>query len=280
MSEPYAVARGSSSRPAEKPLLRRANLPAITLPFWLLTILTAGLGQAVADWLIGTGNGLPGLGLGGALGIEAGLFVLALALQLTVRRYVPAVYWLAVIGVSIFGTLIPDVMHFAIGIPSWALPPIYGLILAIAFSFWYRADRSLSVNTLRTRRRESTYWVAVLFIFALGTSLVDLVTLQWHVGSLAAAIGFAVAMVAVGALYTRIRRAAVPLFWLAYVIARPLAGSLSDWLIHDEGVQARTVTLVGSILAVVTIGSSTVTYRRGNKQQSCITLRDRCHSRT
>ncbi|MEC3978018.1 hypothetical protein [Amycolatopsis sp. H20-H5] len=232
----------------------------------MLTVLAAGLGQAVADWLIDTGDGLPGLGLGGALGIEAGLFVLALTLQFAMRRYVPAVYWLAVLGVSIFGTLLPDVMHFAIGIPSSALPLIYALVLAMTFSFWYHAERSLSINTIRIRRRESTYWVTVLLIFALGTSVVDLVTLQWHVGSLAATMGFIVAMLAVGALHARIRGAAVLLFWSAYVIARPLAGSLSDWLIHDEGVKASTVTLVGIVLAVMIIGSSTVAYRRASRR--------------
>jgi len=153
MNKSYLAPRVASSRSVAGTPVRVGKLPPITPLFWVLTVLAAGMGQAVADWLIGTGDGLPGLGLGGALGIEAGLFVLALALEFAVRFYVPPVYWLAVIGVSVFGTLVPDVMHFAIGIPSWALPPIYALVLAVNFWFRYRAERSLSINTIPTRRR-------------------------------------------------------------------------------------------------------------------------------
>jgi len=266
MNSSHLAQSVASSRSVAGTPVRVGKLPPITPLFWVLTVLAAGMGQAVADWLIGTGDGLPGLGLGGALGIEAGLFVLALALEFAVRFYVPPVYWLAVIGVSVFGTLVPDVMHFAIGIPSWALPPIYALVLAVNFWFWYRAERSLSINTIPTRRREVSYWVTVLLIFALGTSFVDLVTLEWHVGSLAAAIGFFVVILAIGSLFTRFRGAVVPLFWSAYVISRPLAGSLSDWLIHDVGLGAGTVTLAGSVLIVVLVGSSMVAHCRTSRQ--------------
>ena len=262
MSTSDRAVRGVSPRAGSDTSAPGGKLPEITALFWVVTVLIAGLGQAAADWLIGTGDGLPGLGLYGALGVEAGLFVLALALQLAVRRYIPPVYWLAVLGVAVFGTLVADVMHFLIGIPSWALPPIFALVLAVNFVLGYRAEHSLSIHTIRTRRREISYWVAVLFIFALGTALVDLVTLEWHVSALLAAVIFLALILMVGALFTRFRAAAVLLFWVAYVLTRPLAGALSDWLADDVGLGAGTVTLAAGVLAAVLVGYMTIAHQR------------------
>ncbi len=261
MSTSDLAVRGVSSSPGsdEAP---GGKLPEITALFWVVTVLIAGLGQATADWLIGTGDGLPGLGLYGALGIEVGLFVVALALQLAMRRYIPPVYWLAVFGVAVFGTLVADVMHFLIGIPSWALPPIFAVVLAVNFLVAYLTEHSLSIQTIRTRRREISYWVAALFIFALGTAVVDLATLEWHVSTLLAAVIFLVLILLVGALFTRFRAAAVLLFWVAYVLTRPLAGALSDWLVDDLGLGAGTVTLATGVLAVVVVGYLTVAHQR------------------
>jgi uncharacterized membrane-anchored protein len=265
MSTFHPGARGTSSRSLTDPPVRLDKVPQINLLFWGITALTAGMGQAASDWLIGTGNGLPGLGLGGALGIEAGLFAIALALQFTVHRYVPPVYWLAVIAVSVFGTVVADVMHFLIGIPLWASPSICALVLAVNFLLWYRAERSLSIHSIRTRRREVSYWVTVLFIFALGTSVVDLMTMVWNVGRLASGVIFLVLILVAAGLSIRFRRATVLLLWPAYIITRPMSGSFSDWLIDGLGLGAGTVTLAASVLIAVLVGYSTVADRTSRR---------------
>lgn len=236
---------------------RPGRFPQITPLFWVLTVLAAGTGQAASDWLVGTGSGLPGIGLGGAVGIEVGLFALGLVLRFVVRRHVAAVYWFAVVGAGVFGTLVPDVAHFAIGIPSWVLPPVFAAVLAVDLLLWFRAERSLSIRTIRTRRREVPYWVAVLVAFALGTSVVDLVTLDWHVGLLTAAVVSLVLLVGPATLSTRSGGVPALPFWTAYLLTRPLGGSLSDWLVDGLGLGAGTVTFAGGVLVVVAVAAST-----------------------
>ncbi len=264
MSTSNPGTKGADSRPVINPPERLGKMPQITVLFWVITILTAGMGQAIFDWLIVRGIADPGMVVV-ILGSELALFLITLALQLAVRRFVAPVYWLAVIGVSVFGTLLADVAHFLIGLPLWATPILFALVVAIVFLFWYRAERTLSIHSIRTRRREASYWVTVLFIFALGTSIVDLVTTVWNISGLASGVVFLVLFLAAASQSLRLQRATVFLFWASYLLTRPASGSFSDWLTNELGLGAGLVALVASVLIVVLVGYLTVTDRRNGK---------------
>lgn len=244
-----------------------SKVPEITLLFWVIKILTTGMGEAASDWLLNRGEGLPGLGVLGALVIDAVLIVVAFVLQFSARRYIPAVYWLAVAAVGIVGTVVADIMHFFIGVPLWATTSLYGGVLAVNFLLWHRLEKTVSIHSITTRRREVFYWVAVFFTFALGTAVGDLTASVWHLGFLASGILFLV-LIAIPALaYLRFKTAAVFWFWFAYMITRPLGASFADWfmVVPDEGgldYGAGPVTLVSTILIVALVGYVTATYRR------------------
>ena len=139
------------------------KVPQITVLFWVIKILSTGMGESASDWALRRGQGLPGIGIAGTLGLDALIFVVALVLQFSRRRYVPPVYWFAVVGVSIFGTVAADVVHFIMGVPLWATTAAYAGALALDFGLWYRLENTLSIHSINTRRRETFYWIAVFF---------------------------------------------------------------------------------------------------------------------
>lgn len=145
------------------------KVPEITALFWVIKILTTGMGESASDWLLNRAEGLPGLGLVGALVIDITIFVVALTLRFIVRRHVPAVYWFAAAAVAIFGTVAADVVHFLVGVPLWLTTTAYAGALAVNFGVWYRRERTLSIHSIDTRRRETFYWITVFCTFALGT---------------------------------------------------------------------------------------------------------------
>lgn len=202
----------------------------------------------------------------GALVIDAGLFVVAFVLQFSVRRYIPAVYWLAVAAVGVVGTVAADITHFFIGVPLWATVSLYAAVLAVDFALWYRSERTLSIHSIHTRRREVFYWVAVFFTFALGTAVGDLTAVAWHLGFLGSIVLFLV-LIAVPAVAHRFGVNAVLTFWFAYVLTRPLGASIADWLavIPAEGglnFGAGPVTLAAIVLIAALVGYLSVTQQR------------------
>ena len=236
-----------------------SKVPQITLLFWIIKILTTGMGESASDWLLNRGEGLPGLGLPGALIIDAGLFVVAFVLQFAVRRYIPAVYWLAVVAVAVVGTVVADVMHFFVGVPLWATTTLYAVVIAVNFALWHRSEGTLSIHSIYTRRREVHYWVAVFFTFALGTALGDLTASAWHLGFLGSIVLFLVLILVPAVLHLRFHVNAVFTFWFAYILTRPLGASVADWLAvpPDEGgldLGAGPVTWVATAVIVVLVG--------------------------
>jgi uncharacterized membrane-anchored protein len=210
--------------------LRLSKVPEITLLFWIIKILTTGTGESASDWLLNRGEGLPGLGIMWALVIDFGLFVVAFVLQFAVRRYIPAVYWLAVLAVGIVGTVVADIMHFLVGVPLWGTTGVYAAILAIDFMLWHRSEGTLSVHSIFTVRREVYYWVAVFFTFALGTALGDLTAQVWNLGFFGSIFLFGALMLVPATLHVQSSVNAVFVFWFAYVLTRPLGASIADWL--------------------------------------------------
>jgi uncharacterized membrane-anchored protein len=199
-----------------------AKVPEITVLFWVIKVLTTGMGEATSDYLAKIS-----LVLAGAVGFVG--FVVAMWLQFRIRRYVPVVYWFAVMMVAVFGTMAADALHVVLGVPYVVSTAFYAVALAVVFVVWRRTEGTLSIHSIVTRRRELWYWLTVLLTFALGTAAGDLTALALHLGFLASGVLFAV-VIAVPAIGWRLGLNPVFAFWFAYVVTRPLGASFADWL--------------------------------------------------
>src|SRR5882757_1715406 len=207
-----------------------SKVPAITVYFWIIKILTTAMGEATSDYMVHRLN--PYLAVG--LGFVA--FVVAMALQFRAPRYVPWIYWLAVLMVAVFGTMAADVLHVEFGVPYVVSSLVFAIGLAVVFGAWYRSEGTLSIHSIYTRRRETFYWAAVLATFAMGTALGDLAAYTLHLGFLTAGLVFAVAFVIPGLAYRYLGLNAVVAFWASYVMTRPLGASFADWMGKGHGV--------------------------------------------
>ena len=201
------------------------KVPAAVLTFWLIKVLSTTVGETGADYLA------VHAGLGAAVtgGITATLLAIALAAQLRSRRFVPWLYWLCVVLLSVAGTQITDALTDGLGVSLYLSTSVFAVMLGLLFLAWYRRERTLSITTINTGRRERCYWAAILLTFALGTAAGDLATE-------ALALGFRLGVVVFGALIAIVYAAnrsganAVLTFWLAYILTRPLGASLGDLL--------------------------------------------------
>ncbi|GAA1960854.1 hypothetical protein [Microbacterium deminutum] len=207
----------------------RTETPAQRVPdpsrlFWATKAASTALGEAVSDFSIHVLPPVVAVLLGFAL------FVGAVVFQLTRRRYVPEVYWLAVAMVGVFGTMAADVVHVVVGLPYAASATMYAIILAGVFITWRRVEGTLSVHAVTTTRRELFYWAAVVGTFALGTAAGDFAAVGLGLGYLAS-IGVFATLILIPALgYRYLGWNAVFAFWFAYVLTRPLGASVADWL--------------------------------------------------
>src|SRR6185312_9520664 len=138
------------------------KVPEVTLYFWVIKIMCTTVGETAADYL----NENLGLGLTNTTYVAGAL----LAVQFRARRYVPAVYWLVVVVISVFGTLITDNLTDRYGVPLTTSTIVFSIVLAAVFAAWYASERTLSIHTIFTTRREAFYWLTILFTFALGTA--------------------------------------------------------------------------------------------------------------
>nr|WP_281380931.1 hypothetical protein [Nocardioides panaciterrulae] len=180
------------------------------------------MGEAASD-----GLGEASLVLGGLVGV--GGFVLALWLQLRSDRYHAPTYWFCVSMVAVFGTMVADVLHVATGLSYYVTSAFYALLVAGLFAWWRRAEGTLSIHHIDTRRRERFYWATVLATFALGTAVGDLTGLTMHLGFLAAGLLFLAAILVPLAAW-RLGVNGTLCFWAAYVLTRPLGASFADWI--------------------------------------------------
>jgi uncharacterized membrane-anchored protein len=228
------------------------KVPEVTLVFWIVKIMSTTVGETGADYLavhVGLGTAVTGA-------IMVALLLAALLVQLRMRRYVPWIYWLTVVLVSVVGTQITDALTDGLGISLYASTAAFAAALAITFAIWYRTEHTLSIHTIFTTRRELFYWAAILLTFALGTAAGDLATE-------ALGLGFNVGVVAFGALIAAIGTAyyfganAVLAFWLAYILTRPLGASLGDLLSQARaygGLGLGTVyTSIGFLVVIVVL---------------------------
>jgi uncharacterized membrane-anchored protein len=200
------------------------RVPEITVYFWVIKALSTAMGEATSDYSVHAIDPVIAVCLG-FLG-----FVVALSLQFWVRRYIAWTYWLAVVGVGVFGTMAADVLHVRFGVPYAVSSVLYGVVLAAVFISWQRTEKTLSFHTIDTPRREAFYWAAVVATFAMGTALGDLTATTFGLGYFASGLLFAavIAIPAVG--YWRFGWNAIFSFWFAYVATRPLGASFADWV--------------------------------------------------
>ena len=202
------------------------KVPLVTLFFWVIKILATTVGETAADYL----NVTLGMGLTVTSYIMGGILLIILFFQFRARKYVPGLYWAAVVLLSIVGTLISDNLVDNMGVTLMTTTIIFGSALVVVFVWWYLSERTLSVHKIDTTRREFFYWFAILFTFSLGTSGGDLVSESSGLGYAYAALLFLGAIGLVYLAYKFLKMNAILAFWIAYIITRPLGASLGDLL--------------------------------------------------
>ena len=206
------------------PSVTLSKVPEITVAFWITKVLTTGMGESTSDYLVIT------LGPAIAIAIGAVVFAAALILQFRTRQYTAGIYWFAVVMVSVFGTMCADVLHVGLGIPYLFSTIFFAVVLAAIFIIWFLTERTLSIHSITTRRRELFYWATVLATFALGTAAGDFTATTLHLGFLGSGILFAVVIAVPALAWGKLRLNAIVAFWFAYVTTRPLGASFADWM--------------------------------------------------
>jgi uncharacterized membrane-anchored protein len=229
------------------------KVPEVTVWFWVIKILCTTVGESFADWI----NMTLGVGLTATALIFTAVLVVVLAWQLRLSRYVPLAYWLAVVVLSVTGTLYTDILTDDLGVPLALSTSVFAVALAAVFGVWYARERTLSIHSIVTLPRESFYWLAVLVTFALGTAAGDW-TLQltgWGPGTSVLLPAGLIAAVVIG---WRLGANAVLSFWLAYILTRPLGANLGDWLASSRtdhglglGTAVTSAIFLTAILATV-----------------------------
>ncbi|MFD8131251.1 COG4705 family protein [Streptomyces mirabilis] len=240
--------------------LRSNKVPEVTVYFWIIKVLCTTVGETAADLL----NEKAGLGLTGVSVLMSALLGVVLVVQFRSSAYRPGVYWSAVALISVVGTLISDNLTDNMGVPLEASTTVFAIVLAVVFAVWHRRERTLSIHHIDTTSRESFYWLAVLFTFALGTAAGDLVSERIDLGYWLSAVLFAMAIAAVAIAHFALDLDAVLSFWIAYILTRPLGASIGDYLSQptsngglDLGAVVTSALFLAVILGLVTYLSVT-----------------------
>src|SRR5580765_7737346 len=236
------------------------KVPEVTLFFWVIKVLCTTVGETASDYL----SDNVGLGLTKTTFITAALLLATLVFQFRARRYVAGIYWTGIVLISVVGTQITDNLSDNYGVSLVTTTTVFSIVLAIVFAIWFASERTLSIHTIYTTRREGFYWLAVLFTFALGTAAGDLIAERLNVGYFWSLVLFVGAIALVAALHYGLNLNAVLSFWLAYILARPLGASTGDLLSQPRvdgglglGTTVTSVIFLVAILVVVTYLSVT-----------------------
>ena len=237
------------------------RVPQVTLDFWLVKLMAVTMGETAADYLAVK----MGLGLTGTSLVMAGVLAVALVFQFAQKRYVPWAYWLAVVLISIVGTLITDNMVDNFGIKLQTTTVVFAAALITTFVLWYVKEKTLSIHSIFTNTREAYYWLAILFTFALGTASGDLVAEQFKLGYFPAGILFGLIIASLTFGYYYLGLDAILAFWLVYIFTRPLGASFGDLLSQPKqygGLGLGTIITSSIFLAAicVIVGYMTLTH--------------------
>ncbi len=202
------------------------RVPRVGVDFWLIKLMAVTMGETAADYLaVNMGLGLTLTSL-----IMTAILIGAIALQFAQKRYVPWVYWVAVVLISVVGTLVTDNLTDNFGVPLLTSTIAFSIALILTFILWKAREGTLSIHSIFTARREAFYWLVVLFTFALGTAVGDLISEVFGFGYVTTGLIFAgiIALIAFG--YYVLRLDGILCFWLIYIFTRPLGASLGDFL--------------------------------------------------
>ena len=235
------------------------KVPEVNVYFWAVKILTTAMGEAVSDFLVKQYNPY--------LAVLMGFVVFAIAIvwQFRVPTYKTWPYWTAVAMVAVFGTMVADALHVGIGIPYKVSVTMFAIALAIIFVVWYRVERTLSIHSIVTPRREFFYWTTVCCTFALGTATGDLTATTLHLGYFASGVLFTLAICVPFAAW-RLGVNPVLTFWVAYILTRPIGASFADYFGMPKtsgglGIGHGPVSVVTLILVVASIWYLSVTHK-------------------
>lgn len=238
------------------------RVPKVTVDFWLIKLMAVTMGETAADYLAKS----MGFGLVGTTAIMSAVLAVALYFQFGQKRYVPSTYWLAVVLISIVGTLFTDTLLDTFGVPLHITTIVFTVVLSLTFVMWSNSERTLSIHSIFTRRRELFYWVAILFTFSLGTAAGDLVSEQFGLGYLNTGLLFGAIIGAFAFGYYVLKLNAILMFWLAYIFTRPLGASFGDLLSQPREYGGMGLgTVVTSIIFLICI-SALVVYMTANHQ--------------
>ncbi|AZS35743.1 hypothetical protein CVS47_00340 [Microbacterium lemovicicum] len=243
----------------------RSKVPQITALFWITKILTTGMGETTSDFVVTTIE--PVVGVAIAFVLLAG----ALVLQFRTSRYVPWVYWLTVVLVSVFGTMAADVVHVQFAVPYETSTVGFAIALVGLFLVWYRTERTLSIHSINTPRREMFYWATVLTTFALGTAAGDWAAHVLRLGYLGSGILFLAAICIPAIVYRYVHVNAVATFWTGYVLTRPLGASFADWVgVSPErgGIGAGTGAVSLALTAAIVICVALLSRQRAEPEST------------
>jgi uncharacterized membrane-anchored protein len=239
---------------AEADHLALNRVPEVTLDFWLIKVMAVTMGETAADYLaVNLGLGLTVTSL-----IMSGILVVALVLQFAQKRYVPWAYWLAVVLISIVGTLVTDNLVDNFGVRLETTTIVFSIALALTFAAWYASEKTLSIHTIFTTRREIFYWLAILFTFSLGTAAGDLVAERFDMGYLTTGLIFGGVIAAIALAWFFLGLNGILAFWLAYILTRPFGASFGDLLSQPVeyggmglGTTVTSLTFLGCIVVIV-----------------------------
>jgi uncharacterized membrane-anchored protein len=250
-------------KPEREPLA--AKVPEITLLFWVIKVVTTGMGEALSDYLVAVN-----LVLAGVVGLVA--FIVAMRWQFRSPRYRTWTYWFAVAMVAVFGTMVADVVH-KVGVPYSATTLLYAAAVAIILSVWHRVEGTLSIHSITTVRRETFYWLTVLATFALGTAAGDFTAKTLGLGYFASGMLFA-ALMLIPLVGWRLGMNPVFSFWFAYVITRPLGASFADWIgkDHSLGGLGAGDGVVALVMGIAIVGLVAVAARREKTAEPVLDL--------
>jgi uncharacterized membrane-anchored protein len=249
MTATHTVTRGQLGRT----MLNK--VPEITFWFWVIKIMCTTVGETAADYL----NETLGFGLTNTTYVTGALLAVLLLVQFRLRRYVAPAYWAVVVVISVFGTLITDNMTDAHNVPLTTSTALFAGILALVFAVWWAVERTLSIHSIVTTRREAFYWLAILFTFALGTAAGDLVAEKFDIGYALSILIFGGAIGVIAFAHYVLKVNAVLTFWLAYIMTRPLGASIGDEMSQSGhkygglglGTTGTSYIFLGCILALV-----------------------------
>jgi uncharacterized membrane-anchored protein len=231
-----------------------SKVPEVTIFFWIIKILCTTVGETFSDFI----NENLGIGLINTTIIMGIAFFIVVYLQFKATKYIPGLYWLTVVLISVFGTLVTDNLTDGIGVPLEISTIVFSILLLLTFLFWYLNEKTLSIHSIFTRKREAFYWLTILFTFALGTAVGDLYSEKLGLGYLPTGIIVASIIVCVYLVYKLFKLDSVLAFWVAYVFTRPLGASLGDFLSQPSkygglglGATITSVIFLSAILGII-----------------------------